>query len=97
MGKHYSSEYKEYVCKMVVEEGRKASEVAYELEIPYTTMTKWVRKYKKDTQDENSKHDYVTPSEFEKLKKQHEKEMKALQEENEILKKAMHIFTKKTE
>ncbi|WP_456273553.1 transposase [Bacillus sp. AK031] len=94
MGKHYSSEYKEYVCKMVVEEGRKASEVAYELEIPYTTMTKWVQKYK---QAKNSKHDYVTPSEFEKLKKQHEKEMKALQEENEILKKAMHIFTKKTD
>lgn len=35
MGKHFSQEYKEYVSKLVVEEGRKASEVAFELELSY--------------------------------------------------------------
>ncbi|KML23394.1 transposase, partial [Rossellomorea marisflavi] len=38
---------------------------------------------------------YITSSELEALKKQHEKQMKELQEENEILKKAMHIFSKR--
>jgi transposase len=37
---------------------------------------------------------YITPTELEKLKKQHEKELADAREEIEILKKAMHIFTK---
>ena len=46
MGKHHSQEYKEYVSKLIVEEGRKAREVAYELEIPYKTLISWVKVYR---------------------------------------------------
>lgn len=97
MGKHFDQEYKEYASKLVVEEGRKATEVAYELEISYKTLCKWVAAYKKKISSEDSKEKYMTPTELEKLKKQYEKEMQQLKEENEILKKAMHIFTKNQE
>ncbi|QQZ09393.1 transposase [Heyndrickxia vini] len=92
MGKHHSQEYKEYVSKLVVEEGRKATEVAYELEIPYKTLIIWVKAYREKLN--SKKPDYITPKELEDLKKQHEREIEQLREENEILKKAMHIFTK---
>lgn len=94
MGKHHPNEYREYVAKMVVEEDKKATALAYELEIPYSSIKRWVKSYKEKKAAGQPK-EHITPSELEKLKKQHEKEMKALQEENEILKKAMHIFTKK--
>ncbi len=42
MGKHHSQEYKQYVSKLIVEEGRKATEVAYELEISAKTISRWV-------------------------------------------------------
>ncbi|KSU60488.1 transposase [[Bacillus] enclensis] len=94
MGKHHPNEYREYVAKMIVEEDKKATDLAHELEIPYSSIQRWVKHYKEKKTAGQSK-EYITPSELEKLKKQHEKEMNALQEENEILKKAMHIFTKK--
>ncbi|MEH7385185.1 transposase [Bacillus sp. JJ1521] len=92
MGKHHTQEYKEYVSKLIVEEGRKATDVAYELEIPYKTLIIWVKTYREKLN--SKKTDYITPKELEELKKQHEREIEQLREENEILKKAMHIFTK---
>ncbi|MFE8702969.1 transposase [Cytobacillus sp. FJAT-54145] len=94
MAKHYPQEYKEYVAKLVVEEGRKASEVAYELEISSKSISRWVSAYRNKINAGKTNENYMTPTELEKLKKQYEKEMEQLREENEILKKAMHIFTK---
>lgn len=96
MSKHHSNEYREFVAKMVVDEGRKATDVAYELDISYASIMRWVKNYKEKKVAKQSP-EYITPSELDTLKKQHEKELKALREENEILKKAMHIFTKKQE
>ncbi|WP_026696169.1 transposase, partial [Peribacillus kribbensis] len=93
MGKHFDHEYKEYVAKLIVEEGRVAKELAFELEIPYSTIRKWASAYKEKANRQVNKENYMTPGELEKLKKQHEKELQQLREENEILKKAMHIFT----
>lgn len=94
MGKHYDQEFKEYVSKLVVEEGRTASDVCYELELSPKTVSRWVRDYKTNINSTKTNETYITPSDLEKLKKQHEKELEQLREENEILKKAMHIFTK---
>ncbi|MEH7501238.1 transposase [Neobacillus drentensis] len=94
MGKHHSQEYKQYVSKLIVEEGRKATEVAYELEISAKTISRWVAAYRMKLNVGKTDENYITPTELEKLKKQHEKELERLREENEILKKAMHIFTK---
>jgi transposase len=94
MGKHHDQQYRDYVSKLVVEEGRKTSEVAYELEIPYGTVTRWVANYKNKTQAGKPTEKYITPTEHEKVLSQKDKEIQKLKEENEILKKAMHIFTK---
>ncbi|RST60184.1 transposase [Siminovitchia terrae] len=94
MGKHHNQEYRDYVSKLVVEEGRVMREVAYELEIPYGTLHRWVSNYKQKTKEKKSPEKYITPSEHEKALKQRDKEIQKLMEENEILKKAMHIFTK---
>ena len=93
MSKHYDQEYKDYISKLIIEEGRVAKEVSYELEIPYGTLCRWVQTYRKKHEIGDSKEKYVTPSDHEKALKQREKEIAKLQEENEILKKAMHIFT----
>jgi len=94
MGKHFDQEYKEYVSKLIVEEGRTAKDVAYELEISYKTLSRWVKVYREKVNGNQTPEKYITPKELEKLKKQHERELEQLREENEILKKAMHIFTK---
>jgi transposase len=94
LGKHFEQEYKDYVSKLVIEEGRKASDVCYELELSPKTVSRWVKDYRARVNGDKSKETYITPTELEKLKKQHEKELEQLREENEILKKAMHIFTK---
>lgn len=94
--KHHTQEYKDYAAKLVVEEGRIGRDIAYELEIPYGTLARWISNYKKKTQQGDGEK-YVTPSEHEKALKQREKEIKKLREENEILKKAMHIFTQNKE
>lgn len=95
--KHRSQEYKDYVSKLIVEEGRVAREVAYELEISYSTLCKWVSAYRMKMNSNHSEKEYITPADLEKLKKKHDKEVQQLKEENEILKKAMHIFTKNQE
>lgn len=91
MGKHYDVEYKMQAARLVVEEGRKATDLAREIEVPVKTLRNWVKTYKE-------KKDFVgsgnTPPEL-KTSKEMEKRIKDLEEENEILKKAMHVFTKK--
>ncbi|MDR7078375.1 transposase [Neobacillus niacini] len=94
MGKHYDQEYKDYVSKLVVEEGRKTTDVARELEISPKTISRWVSTYRMKSNVGKTNETYITPTELEKLKKQHEKELAEAREEIEILKKAMHIFTK---
>jgi transposase len=68
MGKHFSPEYKEYVSKLVVKEGRKASEVAYELELSYKTVSRWVANYREKVSAEQTGSSYITPTELERLK-----------------------------
>ena len=93
LGKLYDKAYKEHIAKLVVEEGRKASELSFELEISPKTISRWVKDYRTKVNNDQPTT-YMTPTELEKLKKEHEKELEKLREENEILKKAMHIFTK---
>jgi transposase len=94
LGKHFDQEYKDYVSKLIVEEGRKASHVARELEISPKTISGWVSNYRTKSNAGKTNETYITPTELEKLKIQHEKELAEAREEIEILKKAMHIFTK---
>jgi transposase len=91
---NHTNEYKEYVAKLVVQEGKKQSDVARELEISPKTISRWVAAYKNKLNAGKTSENYITPTEHDKLKEQHEKELQQLREENEILKKAMHFFSK---
>jgi len=106
MKKTYNLEYKEYVCRMVVEEGRKISELSRELDISRSALTKWVQEYKKDSgwvekheqqKKTQEKTIYKTPTDYEKEIKELKKDKEQLSEENQILKKAMHVFTESRE
>ncbi|WP_243385518.1 transposase [Bacillus kexueae] len=97
MRKQYDQEYKEYVAKLIVEEGRKQTGVAYELEIATSTVGRWVKNYREKMEQSKNSESNLTPSEVEKLMKKHQREVEKLREENEILKKAMHIFKQNQE
>ena len=106
MPKHYEFEYKEYICRLIVEENKKISELSRDLGIPSGTIQKWVTRYKDKEKWNNSRRKkykdgeqpvFPTPTDYEKELKQRQKEIAKLKEENEILKKAMHVFTKNRE
>ncbi|WP_249869138.1 transposase [Oceanobacillus saliphilus] len=69
MPRSYNDEFKEYISKLVVDEGKKASEISREMDVPYKTMAKWVSKYRKKQRLKAEKLDYITPSEHKKREK----------------------------
>jgi len=93
--KRYPAEFKEYVTKMIVLDGRKQVDVCTELQIPYDTLQKWVSSYRKKQQDaEKAKQNQLlTASEYKELYEAERLKRLEMEEENTILKKAMHIFT----
>lgn len=91
-GKRYDREFKLYAVKMVVEDGRKVSEVARELDIVHQTLHKWVGKYQEDQEASFVGSGSLSPKEEAEYKK--DKRIRDLEEENAILKKAMGIFAK---
>ncbi|MDP1417732.1 transposase [Peribacillus simplex] len=92
MGKHHDKDFKIYAARLVLEEGRKPRELAEELNISIPTLRNWINIYK-ETNEEGSA-DFSNGFSVLSLKEEKDKIIRDLQEENEILKKAMHIFTK---
>ncbi|MCM3675830.1 MULTISPECIES: transposase [Peribacillus] len=92
MGKHHDKDFKIYAARLVLEEGRKPRELAEELNISIPTLRNWINIYK-ETNVEGST-DFSNGFSGLSLKEEKDKIIRDLQEENEILKKAMHIFTK---
>ncbi|AFC29431.1 transposase IS3/IS911 family protein [Paenibacillus mucilaginosus 3016] len=85
----YDSEFKKKTVEHIEKEGKKPIEIARELGIPKSTLSRWIKQYGKSAASEQSQV-FV---DYERLKKL-EQQNRELQEENEILKKAMHFFTK---
>lgn len=87
---NYSKEFKVNAIRMVIHEGRKASEVARELDIQPNMLYLWKRKYLEDQQESfpgkgklKSKDEYI---------RQLERENKRFKDERDILKKAAIYF-----
>ena len=95
----YPVEFKSYVSKLIVQDGRKMVDVSKELDIPYDTIQKWVLKYRNKLREaEKNKQDkLLTATEYRELYDEERQKNLDLQEENEILKKAMHIFTQENQ
>ena len=88
----YDKEFKREAVRLVVEEGRKASEIERNLGITPTLVSRWVREMSEDPE-------YAFPGkgrlkapddEIRKL----QRENKRLRRERDILKKAVAIFSK---
>ena len=93
--KSYSPEFKEYVTKLVVQDGRKQTDLCAELNIPYDTLNKWVTTYRR--QQNQAEHErqnqLMSATEYKKMYEEERQRKLELEEEIAILKKAMHIFT----
>ena len=91
MGSQTNKKFNEEFKKMVVDLYRSGSLVKHlssEYGVSEVTIYKWIKQYSPmDLEDGTS----ITPDDFNKLQKQ----IRRLQEENEILKKAMAIFARK--
>lgn len=92
MGKHHDVEYKIHVAQMIVEDGKKATQLAKDLDIPIGTIRNWVDAYKKKKNKGFVGSGNIPPEQ--KPYKDLEKENLELKQELEILKKALHIFSK---
>lgn len=86
----------DYNCKMeaiqLVESGRSATDVSRDLDIPIQTLTKWLSIYRKNDEKAFVGSGKLTPKK--KSEADLQKRLRELEEENKILKKAMHIFAK---
>ncbi len=91
---HHSHEYKEYIAKLIVEENKVAKHLCRELDLAPSTVSSWVKRYRIKQGYYPNSNDLTTSSELKKQQAALEKQIRELEEENEILKKAMHIFTK---
>lgn len=95
MNKKYSPEFKQYVTKLIVLDGHKMVSVSKDLDIPYDTLQKWVKAFRDKQKEEkiNAQNQLLSASEYKEMYDELLREKLDIQEENEILKKAMHIFT----
>ena len=82
----FDEEYKRTIVKLY-ENGKTISELEREYGVGHSTITNWINKYQKITTPSGKN---TTNDEVDKLKK----ELKKVQLENEILKKAVAIFSK---
>lgn len=84
---HFDEEFKRQTVKHMQESGKTPAEVSRELDIPVSSIRAWKKQFSHLGEKSQLFVDY------ERLKKLEEM-TRELQEENEILKKAMHFFTK---
>ncbi|HEY0828134.1 MAG TPA: transposase [Bacilli bacterium] len=85
----YDEEFKRKTIEHMEATNKKPFEISRELSIPKSTLSRWIKQYGSGSV-KNQTQVFV---DYERLKKL-EQQTRELQEENEILKKAMHFFTK---
>lgn len=86
--KIYTPEFRDSAVQLVLTGGKSAAQVARDLGIAEWQVGSWVRAAKKNGGTMNGVGGSASDQEVQKLKK----ELKKLQEENEILKKAAAFF-----
>ena len=90
MGKRYDNDYKLMIVELL-ETGRTAVELSKEYEIDYSNITRWKREYESKSGNFSTKRT-LSPEELEI--KQLKKTLRDVEEERDILKKAVSIFSK---
>lgn len=90
--KSYDNEFKREAVRLVIEEGRKASEVERNLGITPSLVSRWIREMKEDPE-------YAFPGKGRLKAPEDEvrslrRELEQVKQERDILKKAITIFSK---
>lgn len=98
---HYNEEFKQRTVKYIQEQTKSLGDIALELNIPTSTLHKWLAKYRQFENEPLSSTQRV--HELEQLLREKERELQAkdrqladMGEELAIVKKAVHIFSKAT-
>nr|WP_026859570.1 transposase [Jeotgalicoccus psychrophilus] len=90
-GRRYDQQVKEEAVSLVINNGKSIAAVSRELEIPKSTVGKWIEDYKA-----NGTAAFIGSGNLRENQQEVrdlQKKMRDLEEENKILKKAMRIFT----
>jgi transposase len=89
-GKRYDESFKKETVKYIAENNKSVAQVAREVGVNENTLHGWVKKFSQQP-EVKAVQTFSTPeAELRAMQKQ----IRDLQEENEILKKAMHYFAK---
>lgn len=89
---HYTNEFKEKTVKYIQEQTKSVPQIAEELNIPVGTLNQWLAKHRKFENEPLVDRETLRQKDRELEEK--DTLIADLQEENAILKKAMHIFSK---
>lgn len=87
----YPEKFKKETVKYIQERAKSVPEIAEELNIPAKTLHKWLNQYRALENEPMLETQYRAAQE--KIKEQN-RELEDLKEELEILKKAVHFFSK---
>ena len=91
--RRYDRQFKIETVRLVVEEGRKAAEVARDLGIHVNLIYLWKKQLAEDSEEAFPDHGNLKLSDAELRRLQ--RELADVREERDILKKALAIFSKK--
>jgi transposase len=92
MAKKYDKDFKLQTVQMIQEEGKAVAQVARELGISDNTLYRWIAEYKNDGAQAFPGSGHLKADD--KAVRDLQKRIRDLEEENDILKKAMHYFAK---
>ena len=87
--RRFTPEFKDQAVKLAIESGN-VSKTAREIGVGQTTLSRWVRAYRKANAEMGTN---LSPADVSKVKEL-EKEISLLRKENEFLKKAAAFFAK---
>lgn len=89
-GKRYDETFKKETVKYILENDKSVAQVARETGVNTNTLYGWIKKYSDQPEVKAVQTFSTSEAEHKALQKQ----LRDLEEENEILKKAMHYFAK---
>jgi transposase len=89
-GKRYDETFKKETVKYILENNKPVAQVARETGVNDNTLHGWIKKYGQQPEIKAAQTFSSSDAEMKALQKQ----LRDLEEENEILKKAMHYFAK---
>lgn len=92
MPKRYDREFKLQTIQLIQEQGKSVAQAARELGLHENTLHRWIAEFKQDGTNAFPGSGQFKPED--KAMRDLQKRIRDLEEENEILKKAMHYFAK---